>query len=98
MRSFFLTLLLAATAFPAILPETIGHWKRGEPTPGPIPNGKVWAEYSLQDVETSPYSDAGQKFTISAYRFTDATGALAAFYDVRPADAHSVTVMGMAAE
>ena len=97
MRSALL-FLLPALAFPAILPETIGHWQRGEPSAAPAPSPKVWAEYGLQESETSPYSDGAQKYTITAYRFNDATGALAAFYELRPAEARKAALMGLAVE
>jgi hypothetical protein len=91
-------LFLPALAFSAILPDTIGHWQRGEPAPAPVPNQKVWAEYGLQDSETSPYADAGEHYTITAYRFTDATGALAAWQSIRPADALPAPLMGLAVQ
>jgi hypothetical protein len=89
-------LFLPALAYSAILPDTIGHWVRGEPGAAPVPNQKVWAEYGLQDSETSPYADAGEKYTITAYRFTDATGALAAWESILPVDAVPAALMGKA--
>jgi hypothetical protein len=98
MRQFILSLLLAGSAFGAMLPETIGAWKRGEPGPAAVPNAAVWAEYGLQSSETSPYSDGTSSYTITAYRFTDATGALAAFDELRPPDAKPVALMGLSAQ
>jgi hypothetical protein len=98
MRSLILTLLLASSAFPALLPDTIGAWKRGDPTPTAAPDAKVWKEYGLQDAETAPYADGPTQFSITAYRFADATGAMAAFDDIRPADARPVVLMGLSAE
>jgi hypothetical protein len=98
MRSLFLTLLLAGTACGAILPETIGAWKRGDPAPAPAPDLKVWNEYGLQASETSPYSDGVRSYTITAYRFNDATGALAAFDEIRPAGAKPLVLMGLSAQ
>jgi len=96
-------LLLAAAfavrlAAAAILPETIGSWKRGDPGPAGTPDQKVWKEYGLQDAETSNYADGAQKFSITAWRFADATGAMAAFQDLRPADAKPAPLMGLAAQ
>ncbi|HKD08093.1 MAG TPA: DUF6599 family protein [Bryobacteraceae bacterium] len=82
----------------AILPDTIGSWKRGEPGPAVTPDQKVWREYGLQDAETSPYADGDRKFAISAWRFADATGAMAAFEDLRPVDAKPAPLMGLAAQ
>ena len=87
---------------PPILPETIGAWMKQAPkqTPAPAvaPDAKVWQEYGLQGSETAEYVDGARKFTISAYRFPDATGAFAAFEEARPEDARPAEVSsGMAA-
>lgn len=97
MRSI-LFILLPCLAFSATLPETIGKWQRGKPAAATVPNEKVWAEYGLKDAETAPYSDGTQKYSISAWRFTDATGAMAAFDDLRPADARPAPLMGLAVQ
>ena len=87
-------LLCGFASAAAILPETIGHWQKGEPGAAPVPDQTVWEEYGLQESESTPYSDAGKKFTLTAYRFSDATGAMAAFIQLRPADAKPVQLMG----
>lgn len=88
---------LATSALVAstILPETIGAWQRGTPSPAAVPDQKVWQEFGLQASETAPYSANGQKFTISAYRFADATGAFAALDQIRPADARAFETTGV---
>ncbi len=78
---------IPVSGFSAILPETIGEWQRGAPSVAVIPDQKVWQEFGLQDSETAPYSANAQKYSISAYRFSDATGAFAALDQIRPADA-----------
>ncbi len=93
-RLLFL-LAIPVAAFPAILPETIGAWQRGAPSAAVIPDQRVWQEFGLQDSETSPYSANGQKYTISAYRFADATGAFAALDQIRPADAKPADTTGV---
>jgi hypothetical protein len=98
MRSSILILLLAGTAFSALLPDTIGALKRGDPTPALAPDQKVWTEYALQDAETAAYSDGTRKYAITAYRFADATGAMAAFDQIRPAEARPLKLMGLAVE
>ncbi len=85
-------------ALAVILPETIGHWQRGEPGPAAVPDPKIWAEYGLKASESAPYSDAGQNFSIQAYRFADGTGAMAAYDQIRPAAARPAQLMGLAAE
>jgi hypothetical protein len=93
-------LVLPAVAFAAILPDTIGQWKRGDAAAAPAPDAKVWAEYGLQESETAPYSDpaTAKKFSITAYRFSDSTGAFAAWNAALPADARKIDVDGIGAE
>lgn len=100
MRIFQLALLgsICIAAQPAILPETIAKWQKGPAAVAPVPNPKVWAEYGLQDSETATYTDGDRKFPISAWRFGDATGALAGFYELRPVDSKISQLMGVSAE
>ena len=88
-------LALCAIASGALLPDTIGHWQKGALTAAAVPDSAVWQEYGLQESEKTTYSDAGKSFDLTAYRFTDATGAMAAFDQLRPADAKPVELMGM---
>lgn len=85
-------LFVTISAGAAILPDTIGEWNKGAATPATTPDAKVWKEYGLRDSETAPYTSAAKTYTISAWRFDDATGAFAAFDDVRPADAKPVEI------
>jgi hypothetical protein len=98
-RTAFL-LCLPALAFCSILPDTIGPLTRGDVVAAPAPDVKVWNEYGLQESETAPYTDpaTAKKFTITAYRFSDSTGAFAAWIGIRPADAHKIEVDGMGVE
>lgn len=79
----------AATA-PPILPDTIGAWKKEAPAPAAVPDPKVWQEYGLQASETAEYAGGAKKFSMSAYRFPDATGAFAAWQEIVPEDAKRV--------
>lgn len=93
-------LLLPAAAFPAMFPQTIGHWKLTATAAAPAPDAKVWQEYGLRESETGTYSDAGAAsknatWTIAGYRFDDATGAMAAWDANRPADAKPVKLDDM---
>jgi hypothetical protein len=90
-----LTLLSFGNASAAILPDTIGDWQKGPAAPAPVPDRKVWQEYGLQDSETAQYTSGPTKYSISAYRFADATGAFAAYDQVRPADAKPINVTGL---
>jgi hypothetical protein len=96
-RAAFL-LLLPALAFSAILPDTIGEWKRGDVTAAPAPDAKVWHEYGLEESENAPYTAASKKFSITAYRFSDSTGAFAAWIGSRPPDAKKIETDGLGVE
>lgn len=87
----------AGTGGAAILPDTIGQWNKGPATAARVTDLKVWQEYGLKDSETASYSSGAMKYSISAYRFDDATGAFAAFDEIRPADAKPVDVSGLGA-
>ncbi|MGA2715086.1 MAG: DUF6599 family protein [Bryobacteraceae bacterium] len=92
-------LFSSAVAGAAMLPDTIGDWTKGAAAAAAVPDQKVWREYGLQDSETAPYAASGAKsYSISAYRFGDATGALAAFDQIRPEDAKPITVSGLGVE
>jgi len=91
--------LLPALAQSAILPETIGEWKRGDVAAAAAPDPKVWNEYGLQESETAPYTDAAnKKFSVTAYRFSDSTGSFAAWNAIRPADANKFDTDGLGLE
>ncbi len=96
--AFFLC--LPALAFCSILPDTIGPLTRGDVVAAPAPDVKVWNEYGLQESESAPYTDpaTSKKFSITAYRFSDSTGAFAAWIGVRPADARKFEVDGIGVE
>jgi hypothetical protein len=90
----FLPLLASA----AILPETIGAYKRtavSQPANADPPN---WDEYGLKSAETSAYENDGEKFSATAYRMQDSTGALAAFQWQRPAGATASDAAKLAAQ
>jgi hypothetical protein len=90
-------LLPVSTAGAAVLPDTIGAWQKGAVAPASVSDPKVWREYGLQESESAPYTSNGRTYTISAWRFGDATGSLAAFDEIRPADAKTIDVVGLGA-
>ena len=103
MKSTILTVaivsLVPALAQAAILPDTIGPWKKGDVVAAPAPDAKVWSEYGLQESETAPYTDpANKKFSITAYRFSDSTGSFAAWNAIRPAGAKKFETDGLGLE
>ena len=97
---YALLVALCVAALPAaILPDTMGDdWKKGEGKPVALAaaDAKIWHEYGLIDSEIAPYTSvAGGKYTISAWRFSDATGSYAAYEEMRPVDAKPVESSGL---
>lgn len=89
---FLTVLLLPLLASAAILPDTIGPYHRTAVSQPTLSDRPVWDEYGLKAAETGTYENAGEKFTATAYRLQDPTGALAAFQWQRPADAVSTNL------
>ena len=95
----FLLLLLPALASAAIWPDTLGAFHRVSAQPAtPAADLAIWDEYGLREGETAQYEGDGQKFTATAYRFQDPTGALGAFQWLRPADSKPSALAKLAAE
>jgi hypothetical protein len=69
-------------AVAAILPEQLGTARRG-PVNSAMPKDPVLDEYGLDAAEQASFGPIG----ITAWRFRDSTGAMAAFQYTRPADA-----------
>ena len=86
MRQFLL-LLVPALAYPAIFPDTIAKWQKGPVLSAAVPDQKIWTEYGLQESESTTYTEGTRRFSASAWRFSDTTGAFAAFEYSRPAAA-----------
>jgi hypothetical protein len=98
-HSAALALLLPALAAAAIWPDQIGAFHRAATQLfTPTADQSIWDEYGLREGEIARYEGDGQKFTVTAYRFQDPTGALGAFDWLRPADAKPSTLARLAAE
>ena len=98
-RSVAFALLLPALAAAAIWPDQLGAFHRVSAQPAtPSADQAIWDEYGLQEGETAQYEGDGQKFTATAWRFQDPTGALGAFDWLRPADSKPSTLAQLAAE
>jgi hypothetical protein len=81
-------LLLAAPSWAAgIWPDQLGAYSKVDSRPAAVQEPSVWQEYGLQETEQAEYVSGKSRFTASAYRFRDPTGALAAFQWQRPARA-----------
>ncbi len=76
---------LAAAAQSALLTDDLGTAKRGPVTAPKLEDSEVWREYGLAEAETASY-DGPRKFTATAWRLNDPTGAQAAFRWLRPTE------------
>ena len=78
----------AACALPlgaAILPDQIGDFIKGESKPLAAQDAALYKEIGFQAGEQALYKSPDKRFTISAWRLRDSTGALALFEAQRPA-------------
>jgi hypothetical protein len=85
-----LILLLAiipAVAAGAIFPDHIGTFDKGSPTSLAMPDRDLFSEYGLEATEQAEYKSEGKRFTATAWRFKDSTGAMAFFQARRPSGA-----------
>lgn len=92
-------LLLPALASAAIWPDALGPFHRVSAKVFVAQSDQaLWDEYALREGETAAYEGDGQKFTATAWRFQDPTGALGAFEWLRPADSKPSPLARLAAE
>ena len=90
--------LLPALAGAAIWPDAIGAFHKTATPANTLIDPAVWEECGLAENETAVYENAGKKFTATAWRLRDSTGALAAFDWQRNPKAAPSTVAALAAE
>jgi hypothetical protein len=96
---FFLVLLIPNLAGAAIWPDQLGVFQRvSSKAAAPSADPAIWAEYGLAEGEVAQYQGDGQKFTATAWRFEDPTGALGAFEWLRSADSKPSALAKLAAE
>jgi hypothetical protein len=98
MKLSCVALLLPVLASAAILPDTIGPYRKTASSAARTADAAVWAEYGLKESETARYENGGAAFTLDAYRMPDPTGALAVFDWQRPANATQSKAAALAAE
>ena len=93
-------LLLPSLAMAAIWPDALGtlHRSSVKAAAPPGADAAIWDEYGFREGETAQYEGPGEKFSATAYRFQDPTGAMAAFEWLRPADAKPSNLAKLAAE
>jgi hypothetical protein len=98
MNGFLLALLLPALAQAAIWPDAIGAYHRTSASKPALADGPLWDEYGLRDSETATYENGAARFTATAWRLQDPTGALAAYDWQRPGKSEPSKVAALAAE
>jgi len=98
MKCFLSFLLLPAFALAGIWPDNFGAFHRIAVQPVEVSDRPLWDEYGFQQAEQAQYESGVQKFTATAYRLQDSTGALSAFEWQRPADAKSSAMAKLAVE
>jgi hypothetical protein len=98
MTKLLLALLLPALAHAAIWPDAIGAYHRTAASQPVLADGPLWDEYGLRESETATYENGAAKFTATAWRLQDPTGALAAYDWQRPARSEPSKVAVLAAE
>lgn len=81
-----LAILLPAVSSAAIWPENFGSFHRVSAEPVTVSNRPLWDEYGLQQAERAEYESGLQRFSGTAWRFQDSTGAMGAFEWQLPPD------------
>jgi hypothetical protein len=89
---------LCLTASAALLPDQFGKYQKGPSAEVKLTDAPLWQEYGFQQAETAPYQAGEEKFTVTAWRLQDATGAMGAFEWQRPADSKPSPLAELAAE
>ncbi len=84
LRAVIFAALLSAGARGAIFPDQVGAFQKGELKTIGAPDQALYSEYGLDAAEQAAYASPEGKFTTSAWRFRDSTGAMAMFEARRP--------------
>jgi hypothetical protein len=93
--TLFLFLPLVAQA--TIFPEHIGTFDRSAPAALSMPDRALLDEFGLEATEQAAYKSDAKKFTATAWRFHDATGAMAFFQAHRPSGATPAPLVKLSA-
>lgn len=90
--------LVLAPALAAIWPDQIPpFFRQSASRPALAGDAAVWDEYGFEEAESVVYEAGGQRYSTTAWRFHDATGSLAAYLWMRPADATPVEIVSLGA-
>jgi hypothetical protein len=98
MRILFAALAFQAIAGAAILPDTVGAFKKASASAVALSDRSLWNEYRLKGSETAAYKNGKSAFTATAYQLGDTTSALAVFDWQRQPKATPSKAASLAAE
>jgi hypothetical protein len=88
MHGLAVFLALTAPVFGAIFPDQIGDFTRSAPKTFATPDQSLYDEYGIEATEQADYSSPQKtKFSATAWRSRDTTGAMALFQARRPSGA-----------
>jgi len=93
-----LLLGFVSLAHAAILPDQIGEFTKGETKPLAAADPPLYQEYGFETGEQAQYTTAGKRFSASAWRLHDSTGAVALFETLRPAAAPPAKIAELSAK
>ncbi len=96
MRVFVFLPLLLAPAWGAIWPDQIPPFFRISTAAVAVTADHfVWEEYGFEESERAVYEMGGKRYATTAWRFRDATGAMAAYQWMRPPEAAPAEIVSM---
>ncbi len=77
-------LVMAGMAHAQIFPDQVGPYKKSAPKTVSLPDLPLYNEYGFEATEQADYTSPDKHFIATAWRFKDATGAMAFFELRRP--------------
>jgi len=95
---YLFALLLPFAVHASMWPDSFGAFHRTAVQPLEVSDRPLWDEYGFQQAEQAQYESGAQKFTATAYRLQDSTGALAAFEWQRPGNGKPSPVAKLSVE
>src|SRR5438552_272411 len=98
LRKLVVVLLAALPVGAAILPDKFGAFVRGESRPLAASDPALFQEFGFQAGEQADYKSPSKRFTVSAWRLHDSTGALALFEAQRPPEAAAAKLAALFAK
>lgn len=93
-----MVVLAAAPSWAGIWPDQLGGFTKAAAAPAALTDKALWGEYGLDQAEQATYAAGDKKFTATAFRLRDSTGAFAAFQWQRPAAARRTKLADLAVE